>query len=97
MVIVSVHCNAHVHDTIHVPGVENTVYDGLSRGDTAEKVGLNPSAQVFLTETHPITRFIAHCDPALSLNTAADCMLLAGTLRQLLATTPLSVAPAALQ
>jgi hypothetical protein len=88
MVIVSVHCNAHVADTVHVPGVDNTVYDGLSRGKTATEVGLDPAAQMFLTEEHPIWQFMALCDPAQALNSLEDCLQLAGTLRRLLESPP---------
>jgi hypothetical protein len=84
MVVLSVHCNAYVAETVHVPGVDNIVYDGLSRGKSAAEVGLDPSAQLLLQADHPYARFIGLCDPALRLETPEECLALAGALRGLL-------------
>jgi hypothetical protein len=65
--LLSCDIDASVADTIHVPGHENVVYDGLSRGATAAAVKLDPALQVYLPPNHPITQFIALCDPSLPL------------------------------
>ena len=61
--------DAVVADTVHVPGVLNTVYDGLSRGKSAQAVGLDPQYQVDLPEQHPIRRFLSLCDPHVAIAT----------------------------
>jgi hypothetical protein len=86
MVVLSVFCNAHVSETIHVPGVDNVVYDGLSRGKSATEVGLNPTAEVVLPTEHPITRFIQLCDPGLPIDSPEECIALIGNMRALLTT-----------
>lgn len=60
---ISVTLNLDVASTVHVPGDLNTVYDGLSRGATAEEVGLDPALQVFFTRDHPVTQFMLLCEP----------------------------------
>jgi hypothetical protein len=77
--------DASVAETIHVPGIVNTVYDGLSRGATAAAVHLDAALQVHLTASHPITRFLAQCDPALPLLSHDDHLALSATLLDLLA------------
>jgi hypothetical protein len=56
-----------VDSTVHVPGKENTVYDGLTRGKSAEEVGLPPQIQFHIPPDHPIHELLALCDPRLPL------------------------------
>jgi hypothetical protein len=58
-----------VTHTIHVPGVDNVVWDGLTRGNSAVDVGLPPNLQLFFPPDHPVVQFITLCDPELSLDT----------------------------
>ena len=74
----SVQLNADVADTVHVPGKLNTVYDGLSRGKTAEEVGLPPALQVFFPDTHPAAEILALCDPSLPMPAALEITSLIG-------------------
>jgi hypothetical protein len=48
---------------IHVPGLLNKVYDGLSRNLSAREVGLPPDLQVYFPPTHPVHRFVQLCNP----------------------------------
>ena len=70
--VVAVNMNYDVAYTVHVPGVLNDVYDGLSRGRTAEDVGLPPELQLHLPPSHPMIHYLKLCDPALALPTAFD-------------------------
>lgn len=74
-----------ITETVHVPGVDNVVYDGLSRGKTATEVGLDPSKELHLPAAHPIHRFIALCDPLEPLVTLPDRMALSAEFVDLLA------------
>ncbi len=44
--LLAVHLNALVAGTTHIAGVDNIVYDGLSRGKMGLAVGLPPSGAV---------------------------------------------------
>lgn len=75
--------SASLGDTTHVPGVLNTVYDGLSRGQSASAVGLDPALQVTLDPRSPEFQLLLLCDPFTPLVTfeghadlIADCMRL---------------------
>ena len=85
MVILSTRLNAHTASTTHVPGVLNTVFDGLSRGKTAVEVGLDPALQVFPSTKDPAVAIIKLCDPAIPLISAAEHLCLAGQLSSLAA------------
>lgn len=75
---ISVHLNVDVMNTVHVPGTLNTVYDGLSRGKTAEEVGLPPHLQVFFHDSDPVMTILSLCDPAQPLPAAEDHVTLMG-------------------
>jgi hypothetical protein len=83
--LLSCDIDASVAETVHVPGTENVVYDGLSRGATAAAVHLDSDLQVHLSPEHPITRFLAICDPALPLVSHDDHLFLSADLLALLA------------
>lgn len=74
-----------VTETVHVPGVDNVVYDGLSRGKSAVEVGLDPAKQVFFPPSHPIHQFISLCDPLAPLSTLQERMQLSAAFVDLLA------------
>lgn len=76
--------DALVADTVHVPGVANTVYDGLSRGLSAHAVGLDPTKEVELPAEHPIYRYISLCDPTTPILTSTDHINLAAEFLRLL-------------
>jgi hypothetical protein len=78
VIALSLHCNAHVAETFHVPGVDNVVYDGLSRGAAPAAVGLDPSLAVTLPPA--VHRILALCDPTAPLLTAAEHLSVMGTL-----------------
>ena len=69
--------DALVSETVHVPGKLNVVYDGLSRGASAESLGLDPNLQVHLPPSHQFVRFLALCDPWQPLVTPDDHLALA--------------------
>lgn len=80
LVTLSVSLNAHVADTHHVPGVQNVVYDGLSRGRTPQEVGLDPGLFVDLQHDPAVLAFVTLCDPALPLVSVDDVLSLFGVL-----------------
>ena len=71
-------------DTVHVPGVDNKIYDGLSRDETAQQLGLNPTLQLHLPTNHPYSQFLHLCDPALPLSSPEDHFTLSSSLLLLL-------------
>lgn len=83
LVVLSVHLDAHVASTIHVPGVLNTVYDGLSRGRSAAEVGLDPALQQQLTADNPAVQILRLCDPAVPITTAPEHLCFAGEVSRL--------------
>ena len=85
LTLVSVDINASVAETIHVPGLKNVVYDGLSRGKSMREVGLDPSKQLVFNESHVLHQYVAMCDPDLPLDTYHDHIELSSTLSALLA------------
>jgi hypothetical protein len=83
LVVLSVHLDAHVASTVHVPGVLNTVYDGLSRGRSATEVGLDPSLQLNLAADNPAVQILRLCDPAVPITTAPEHLCFAGDVSRL--------------
>lgn len=76
--------DALVADIVHVPGVQNTVYDGLSRGLSASDVGLDPTKEVHIHHDHVIHSYLSLCDPALPILTSSDHVALAAEFLRLL-------------
>ena len=83
--IVACDIDCLITETVHVPGVDNVVYDGLSRDKSAAEVGLDPAKQVFFGPGHPIHRFITLCDPLLPLVTLQERLSLSAAFVDLLA------------
>jgi hypothetical protein len=77
-------CDITVTHTVHVPGVDNIVWDGLTRGKSAVDVGLTPALQIFFDATYPVVRFIALCDPELPLDSYSQQVDLSTSFIQLL-------------
>jgi hypothetical protein len=89
MVTLSVHLGARASSMHHVPGTLNVVYDGLSRGKSAQEVGLDPALQLWCDlPNHPIRRYLSLCDPSLPLEAAPDVFALIGELSQILNSLP---------
>jgi len=60
----SMHLNATLADTEHIPGKLNVIFDGLSRHEPPQELGLDLTL-MFPAETDAsIVQFIAFCDPA---------------------------------
>jgi hypothetical protein len=64
---VSMHLNAHLVETEHVPGAMNVVFDGLSRNVSPEQLGLDPSLMYTVADDLAMNEFIQLCNPALRL------------------------------
>jgi len=64
---ISIHINALVSDTHHIPGKLNQIYDGLSRHVPPEDLGLNPTLTLKAAVDISIVHFISICDPAREL------------------------------
>jgi hypothetical protein len=61
--------DAQVHNTVHVPGVDNIVFDGLSRGKVAGELALDPALQYWPDPASPLMQCVALCNPHLPLDT----------------------------
>lgn len=86
MAIASLNIRAFVHNTVHVPGVDNVVYDGLSRKLSGRAVGLDPSKQLFFPASHSVTKFLTLCDPGQPLLSTTDCLTISAQFTTLLLT-----------
>jgi hypothetical protein len=64
--LIMVALNASVAETTHIAGVDNIVYDGLSRGKDGLAVGLPPHLSVVLAPA--IVQFVRLCDPSVLLD-----------------------------
>jgi len=65
---ISMHLNALVSDTHHIPGQLNNIYDGLSRHIPPCELGLDPTLMHNATGDMAIIDFITLCDPAQELS-----------------------------
>lgn len=70
--------DATVDSTQFIDSKSNIVYDGLSRGLTADHVGLDPKHHFILQDSHPVVEFLRLCDPTVPVPEALDCALLTG-------------------
>jgi hypothetical protein len=60
----SMHLNANLAEAEHVPGVLNTVFDGLSRNVSPQELGLDPLLMYNATADETIVRIVQLCNPA---------------------------------
>jgi hypothetical protein len=63
--LIAVALDASVAETTHIAGVDNVIYDGLSRGKDGIAVGLPP--QLFVDLVPAIIQFVRLCDPSMPL------------------------------
>jgi hypothetical protein len=80
--LVAVDIDATVADIRHVPGVDNVVWDGLSRGKKGTEVGLDETCLV--PSEGLFQQFLALCDPTRALETTLEHTLLTQTMIKLL-------------
>jgi len=64
---ISMHLNATLVTTEHVPGHMNIVFDGLSRNVSPEDLGLDPSLSYNTEDDTTVHQFIQLCNPAIQL------------------------------
>ena len=83
---ISIHINALVSDTHHIPGKLNQIYDGLSRHVPPEDLGLNPTLTLKAAVDISIVHFISICDPARELTDQLSHVTLLQQCKQLLLT-----------
>lgn len=76
--------DASIADTVHVPGIDNVIYDGLSRDLSASQVGIDPALQLHVPDVHQISRILQLCDPALPLSSPEDHFVLSSSILSLL-------------
>jgi len=69
---VSMHINASLSDTQHIPGIMNVLFDGLSRHVSPTELGLDPTLMFNAADDVSILRFVQLCDPALELSDIAS-------------------------
>ena len=65
---VSMHLNATITDTEHIPGKLNVIFDGLSRNVSPQQLGLDPTLMFNVANDSAVVEFIALCDPEQSLS-----------------------------
>ena len=70
--ILAVDLDASVSEVTHIPGVENVVYDGLSRGKGGREVGLPADKFVLLDSNTLAYKYICLCNPDLPLDTISQ-------------------------
>ena len=61
---ISMHLNANLAETEHVPGVLNTVFDGLSCNVSPQELGLDPLLMYDATADGAIVQIVQLCNPA---------------------------------
>ena len=59
----SMHLNATITDTEHIPGKLNVIFDGLSRNVSPQQLGLDPTLMYPAASDTAVIQFIALCDP----------------------------------
>jgi hypothetical protein len=64
---ISIHLNAHLVETEHIPGSMNIVFDGLSRNVEPEQLGLDPLLLYQAAADQVVNQFIQLCNPAIQL------------------------------
>jgi hypothetical protein len=68
----SMHLNATLADAEHVPGVLNTMFDGLSRNVLPQDLGLDPLLMYNATADEAIVKIVQLCNPAEQLSDMAS-------------------------
>jgi hypothetical protein len=63
---------ADICGTTHLAGVDNVIYDGLSRGLTPEQVGIDPAKSVKFEPGTWVHKYLVECDPDLPLASKQD-------------------------
>ena len=81
---ISMHLNATLADTEHIPGKLNVIFDGLSRHVSPEDLGLDPTLMFPADTDDIIVQFITLCDPANELTDMSSHVNLLHTCTQLL-------------
>jgi hypothetical protein len=66
--ILAVELDASVSEVTHIPGVDNVVYDGLSRGKGGLEVGLPPEKFIKLSPDTFAYQYMCLCNPDLPLS-----------------------------
>jgi hypothetical protein len=61
---ISMHLNATLSETEHVPGSMNILFDGLSRNVSPEDLGLDPLLMYQAAGDYAVNQFIQLCNPA---------------------------------
>jgi hypothetical protein len=69
---ISMHLDAQLAETEHIPGSLNIVFDGLSRNIAPEQLGLDPLLMYPTTTDHAMREFILLCNPALPMTDMAS-------------------------
>jgi len=65
---ISMHLNANLAETEHIPGVLNIVFDGLSRSVLPQELGLDPSLMYNAAADDAIVQIVQLCNPTEQLS-----------------------------
>ena len=85
---ISMHLNAQLADTEHIPRSMNVVFDGLSRKVSPEQLGLDPLLMYQTAADHTVNEFIQLCNPAHQLTDMSSHTSLLKQCYRLLSTWP---------
>ena len=80
----SMHLNATLVDTEHIPGKLNVIFDGLSRRVSPQDLGLDPALMFPADNDTSIVQLVKLCDPADELTDMSSHTDLLRTCTQLL-------------
>lgn len=78
--------NIWVQDSVHVPGVDNTTYDALSRGTSCQELGFDASTTVDLSSDIDFNSLIRLCNPKLTYNNENELLELWRSIWKLIGT-----------
>jgi hypothetical protein len=79
--------DAYIAEIRHIAGVDNKIYDGLSRGKKGTELGLPADLEVVLYPDSMATRYIALCNPHLPLESPEEHIALSRKMLALLGAT----------
>ena len=65
-IMLGIHLNMWVSDSLHVPGVDNVIFDALSRGSSAIDMGFDAQDVVDMNSDLQFMKLIELCDPQIN-------------------------------
>jgi len=69
---ISMHLNANLAEAEHIPGIFNTIFDGLSRGVSPQELDFDPLLMYNATADETMVQLMRLCNPADPLSDMAS-------------------------